>query len=67
VRSIPVAADEYDMYAPTVLALLKSGSSDQHLADYLTSVVQDRMALVCNPHADHDIASMLRELYAISC
>ncbi len=67
VRDIPEAADEYDMYAPAVLALLRSGVSDQHLADYLTSVARDRMELTRSPSADQDIASMLRELYAISC
>ena len=65
VRGIPEAVDEYDSYAPAVLQMLETGASDQHIADYLTSVVRDRMELRPNPKADEDIAAMLRELYAI--
>ena len=65
VRGIPEAVDEYDSYAPAVLQMLETGASDQQIADYLTSVVRDRMELRPNPKADEDIAAMLRELYAI--
>ena len=65
VRGIPEAVDEYDSYAPAVLQLLESGASDRHIADYLTSVIRDRMELRPNPKADEDIAAMLCELYAI--
>lgn len=65
VRGIPEAVDEYDSYAPAVLQMLETGASDQQIADYLTSVVRDRMGLRPNPKADEDIAAMLRELYAI--
>lgn len=65
VRGIPEAVDEYDDYAPAVLHMLENGASDQQIADYLTSVVRDRMELRPNPRADKDIAAMLRELHAI--
>lgn len=65
VRSIPKAADEYDSYAPVLLQMLEAGASDRHIADYLTSVVRDRMGLGPNPKADENIAALLRELYAI--
>lgn len=65
VRGIPEAVDEYDSYAPAVLRMLETGASDRHIADYLTSVVRNRMELRPNPKADDDIAAMLRALYAI--
>ena len=65
VRGIPEAVDEYDSYAPAVLQMLETGASDRHIADYLTSVVRDRMELRPNSKADADIAAMLRELHAI--
>ena len=67
VRGVIEAADEYDMYASAVLAMLRSSASDQLLADYLTSVVRDRVELAPNREADRDIACMLRELYASTC
>ena len=65
IRSMPEAADEYDSYAPVVLQMLETGASDRHIADYLTNVVRDQMALGPNPKADEDITVLLRELYAI--
>ncbi|MGN7997661.1 hypothetical protein [Sphingomonas sp. 22176] len=65
VRGIPKAVGEYDNYAPAVLEMLETGASDRQIADYLTSVVRDRMELRPNPKADEDIAAMLRELYAL--
>ena len=65
VRGIPEAVDEYNNYAETVLAMLEAGSPDQHIADYLTGVVRDRMGLRPNTKADEDVAAMLRELHAI--
>jgi len=65
VRGIPEAVSEYDSYAPAVLELLETGASDRHVAEYLTTVIRDRMGLRPNPKADEDIASMLRQLYAI--
>ena len=65
VRDIPEAADEYDSYALAVLQMLETGASDRHIADYLTSVVRDRMGLGPNPKADENITAILRELYAV--
>ena len=65
VRGIPEAVDEYDSYAQFVLQMLETGVSDGEIADYLTSVIRDRMELPCNPKTNEDIAAMLRELYAI--
>lgn len=65
VRGIPEAVDEYDSYAPAILQMLETGTFDRQIADYLTSVVRDRMELRPNPKADEDIAAMLRELFAI--
>jgi len=65
VRGIPEAVDEYDSYAQAVLQKLETGASDQCVADYLTSVVRDRMELPPNPKMDQDVAVMLRQLYAI--
>jgi hypothetical protein len=45
--------------------MLDTGASNRQIAEYLTSVVRDRMELRPNPKADEDIAAMLRELYAI--
>ena len=65
VRGFEMAADEYDIFTPAVLAMLEEGATEHQLGDYLTSVVRDRMELTPKPNADQDVASMLRELYAI--
>ncbi|QAY78152.1 hypothetical protein [Sphingosinicella sp. BN140058] len=66
VRGIPEAADEYDSYALTVLAMLERGTPDREVADYLTSVERDRMGLRARPDKNEDIAAMLRELHSIT-
>ncbi|MBB3359865.1 MULTISPECIES: hypothetical protein [unclassified Novosphingobium] len=65
VRGIENAADEYDMYAPQVLKLLEADAPTDEIATYLTRVVRDRIELPSNPDRDHDVAAMLRQLYAI--
>lgn len=66
VRGIEEAADEYDMYAPRVLELLKSQAPVQQIADYLTNVVRDRMELPTRPERDGDVSSMLQQMFVIS-
>jgi hypothetical protein len=65
VRGVPEAVDEYDSYAPAILELLEIGAPDRLIADYLTSIVCDRMELRPDPKVDEDIAAMLRQLYSI--
>jgi hypothetical protein len=47
VRSIDAAwpQDEYDSYAPGVVALVKRGASDHAIADHLGTVEQERMGI----------------------
>lgn len=65
VRGIGEAADEYDMYAPRVLEMLKANATVEHIANYLTSVVRDRMELPSLPDRDKDVSSMLQSLFII--
>ncbi len=65
VRGIKEAADEYDMYAPRVLELLKADAPVEQIADYLTGVVRDRMELPVRPDWDTDVSAMLREMFGI--
>ena len=66
VRGIKEAPDEYGMYALRVLELLKSQAPVQQIADYLTSVVRDRMELPTRPERDGDVSSMLQQMFVIS-
>jgi len=65
VRRIEEAADEYDMYAPKVLEMLKADVPAEQLAGYLTSVVRDRMELPVRPDRDNDVSRMLQQLIVI--
>ncbi|MES3154198.1 hypothetical protein [Sphingomonas faeni] len=65
VRGIKEAADEYDMYAPRVLEMLKADAPVEQIADYLTSVVRDRMELPVRPDRDRDLSSMLQQMFLI--
>ncbi|GGN43345.1 hypothetical protein GCM10011349_07320 [Novosphingobium indicum] len=65
VRGIEGATDEYDMYAPNVLEMLKANATGEQIADYLTGAVRDRMELPPKPDRDKDIGEMLRQLYDI--
>jgi hypothetical protein len=64
VRGIDEAADEYDMYAPRLLEMLKVDAPVGHIANYLTGVVRDRMELPAQPERDADVASMLQQMFA---
>lgn len=66
VRGIEAAVDEYDMYAPEVLRMLKADASVEQIAAYLTSVIRDRMELPLRPDRDADVSSMLRQLFALT-
>lgn len=66
VRGIEEAADEYDMYAPRVLELLKADAPVEQIADYPTSVVRDRMERPLRPDRDKDVSSMLQQMFVIT-
>lgn len=66
VRGIKEAADEYDMYAPRVLEMLKADAPVEQIAHYLTGVVRDRMELPVRPDRDRDLSSMLQQMFAIT-
>ncbi len=66
VRGIKEAADEYDMYAPGVLEMLKADAPVEQIADYLTGVVRDRMELPVRPDRDRDLSSMLQQMFVIT-
>ena len=65
-RGIKEAADEYDMDAPRVLEMLKADALVEQIADYLTSVVRDRMELPVRPDRDRDLSSMLPQMFVIT-
>lgn len=66
VRGIVEAANEYDMYAPQVLEMLKVDAPVEQIAHYLTSVVRDRMELPVRPDRDRDLSSMLQQMFVIT-
>jgi hypothetical protein len=66
VRGIEEAADEYDTYAPRVLEMLEADAPVERIADYLTSVVRDRMELPVQPDRDKDVSSMLHQMFAVT-
>ena len=66
VRGIEEAADEYDMYAPRVLEMLKADAPVEQIADYLTSVVRDRMELPVRADRNRDLSSMLQQMFVIN-
>jgi hypothetical protein len=66
VRGIEEAADEYDMYAPRVLEMLKADAPVEQIAAFLTSVVRDRMELPVQPDRDEDLSSMLKQMFVIT-
>jgi hypothetical protein len=48
----PEARDEYYSYLPKLLELLKRGSNENEIADYLGSITSDRMGLGTNHARD---------------
>lgn len=54
-RGFKEAADEYDIYAPQVLEMLKADAPVEQIADCLTSVVRDLMGLPARPERYRDI------------
>ena len=65
IRGIEEARDEYDGYAPQVLAMLENGSGDEELGAYLTFVETERMGLPPHKEKNEDVAALLRELRAL--
>ena len=45
VRDVPEAQDEYDSYVGGVYRLLASGASEQQVADHVSHIASDAMAL----------------------
>lgn len=59
VASVPEARDEYHGYLPHVLEMLKSGSTEGELAEYLGSIPTAGMGLSANSGHDRAIARHL--------
>jgi len=58
------AADEYDVYADKVRAMLAAGASDAELNTYLIWVVEERIGLVgqADPNRNIEIIKLVRDL-----
>ena len=65
VRGIEDAIDEYDRYAPAVLALLDRETGDEEVGAYLTYVETERMGLPSHKQKNEDVAALLRKLHAL--
>lgn len=63
VASVPEAADEYDPYIPTIISMLESEASKEIIADYLSKITNEYMALPQKHHKDLYIASQIKEAY----
>jgi hypothetical protein len=59
VASVPEARDEYHGYLPHVFGMLRSGSNEDELAEYLGDVATNRMGLSARPDHDRVIARQL--------
>ena len=59
VSAVPQARDEYDSYVPHVVGLLKSNADAKQIADYLNSIVVDRMSLGRNDAQNARVAKIL--------
>ncbi|MDM0067065.1 hypothetical protein [Variovorax sp. J31P207] len=59
VASIPGARDEYHGYLPHIFGMLKNGSVEDELAEYLSGVATNRMGLSARPDHDRAIARHL--------
>ncbi|WP_277981526.1 hypothetical protein [Sphingomonas phyllosphaerae] len=66
VRRIEEAADEYDGYAPCLLEMLRADAPAAQIAEYLSTVVRDRMELPAEPDRDMDLASMLQQMFVVT-
>jgi hypothetical protein len=51
--------DEYDSYIPAIIDLLKSDSSAEQLAGYLTNIERDYMEVETNPERTSLVAKNL--------
>lgn len=59
VASVPEARDEFHGYLPHVLEMIKNGSTEGELAEYLGSIPTAGMGLSANPDHDRAIARRL--------
>ncbi len=59
VASVPEARDEYHAYLPRVFGMLKNGSIEDELAEYLGDVATTRMGISARPDHDRAIARLL--------
>ncbi len=62
VRDEPNAQDEYDGYLGNVYELLVGGASDERIAQYLCSVITERMALRATVDGMVDTVAALRRI-----
>jgi hypothetical protein len=66
-ESFPHAADEYDGYAPGVVALLRAGAGEEDLADHLGFVERETMDLpMDDPERRVEVARLLAAWFANS-
>lgn len=61
VAAVPQARDEYHMYLPQVLSLLKAGRSAEEIATYLDQIVSERMELPTSHQQSLEVALLLIE------
>lgn len=59
VASVPEARDEYQGYLPDVFGMLKYGSVEDELTEYLGGIATERMGLSARPDHDRAIARHL--------
>ena len=62
VRNAPEAEDEYDSYALQLYGMLRNGTSEEQLAEYLYRVETDRMGLAAQKNA---LIPVAQKLFAI--
>lgn len=59
IATVPQARDEYHGYLPRVFGMIKNGSNEEEIADFLGSIVVERMGLAARPDHDRSIARHL--------
>ena len=59
VAGVPLARDEYDAYVPQVFGLLRAGSAESAISDYLQQVSEVRMGLSRLEDRANETASVL--------
>jgi hypothetical protein len=64
--SFPFTADEYDGYAPGVVALLRAGASEEDVADHLAFVERETIGVLDDETRCAEVAALLTGWYANS-